>query len=119
MHIVPGPFWDLHGCENAARAQVGWWLPAAGEPLRMAITAVEIAGVSLLEAISIAKALGERHGDRVDADQELLGSFLPPPAVSRSCFPCMPVLRELRSSCLHAGMGTQSVRVCLLPIMHV
>lgn len=41
---------------------------------RLVLTAGLIGAVSLLEAISIAKALAERNGDTVDADQELLGA---------------------------------------------
>lgn len=44
---------------------------------RLVLTAGLIGAVSLLEAISIAKALAERNGDTVDADQELLGARLP------------------------------------------
>ncbi len=41
---------------------------------RLVLTAGLIGAVSLLEAISIAKALAERNGDTVDADEELLGA---------------------------------------------
>ena len=44
---------------------------------RLVLTAGLIGAVSLLEAISIAKALAERNGDTVDADQELLGGHPP------------------------------------------
>ena len=42
--------------------------------VRLVMTALLIGAVSILEAISIAKALAEKHGDAgVDADHELLG----------------------------------------------
>lgn len=44
---------------------------------RLVLTAGLIGAVSLLEAISIAKALAERNGDTVDADEELLGACMP------------------------------------------
>ena len=53
--------------------QVGWWLPLGENWPRLLVTAGLIGAVSLLEAISIAKALAEVHGDHVNADQELLG----------------------------------------------
>ncbi|EIE27094.1 sulfate permease [Coccomyxa subellipsoidea C-169] len=52
---------------------VDWWLPMGDNWPRLVLTAGLIGAVSLLEAISIAKALAERNGDTVDADQELLG----------------------------------------------
>ena len=55
--------------------QVSWWLPLEDNWPRLLITAGLIGAVSLLEAISIAKALAEVHGDHVNADQELLGVF--------------------------------------------
>lgn len=56
--------------------QVGWWLPLGENWPRLLITAGLIGAVSLLEAISIAKALAEVNGDHVNADQELLGETL-------------------------------------------
>ncbi len=53
--------------------QVSWWLPLGDNWPRLLITAGLIGAVSLLEAISIAKALAEVNGDHVNADQELLG----------------------------------------------
>jgi len=53
--------------------QVSWWLPLGEYWPRLLITAGLIGVVSLLEAISIAKALAEVNGDHVNADQELLG----------------------------------------------
>ena len=70
-------------CEAHAPSQVSWWLPGAGQlpggiavslP-NLAVTAVLIAGVSLLEAISIAKSLAQATGDTINADQELLGAL--------------------------------------------
>lgn len=55
--------------------QVDWWLPLGDNWPRLVLTAGLIGAVSLLEAISIAKALAERNGDTVDAGQELLGAF--------------------------------------------
>jgi MFS superfamily sulfate permease-like transporter len=55
--------------------QVSWWLPLGDNWPRLLITAGLIGAVSLLEAISIAKALAEVNGDHVNADQELLGVF--------------------------------------------
>ncbi len=55
--------------------QVSWWLPLGDNWPRLLITAGLIGAVSLLEAISIAKALAEVNGDHVNADQELLGEF--------------------------------------------
>lgn len=52
---------------------MGWWLPLGDNWPRLLITAGLIGAVSLLEAISIAKALAEVNGDHVNADQELLG----------------------------------------------
>ncbi len=51
---------------------------------RLLITAGLIGAVSLLEAISIAKALAEVNGDHVNADQELLGVFDTPPSAHNS-----------------------------------
>ena len=51
-----------------------WWLPMGDNWPRLVLTAGLIGAVSLLEAISIAKALAERNGDTVDADEELLGA---------------------------------------------
>ena len=56
--------------------QVSWWLPLGENWPRLLITAGLIGVVSLLEAISIAKALAEVNGDHVNADQELLGDSL-------------------------------------------
>ena len=56
--------------------QVSWGLPLGENWPRLLITAGLIGVVSLLEAISIAKALAEVNGDHVDADQELLGDTL-------------------------------------------
>ncbi len=56
--------------------QVSWWLPLGDNWPRLLITAGLIGAVSLLEAISIAKALAEVNGDHVNADQELLGEAL-------------------------------------------
>lgn len=56
--------------------QVSWWLPLGEYWPRLLITAGLIGVVSLLEAISIAKALAEVNGDHVNADQELLGGSL-------------------------------------------
>ena len=56
--------------------QVGWWLPLGPAWPRLVLTAGLIGTVSLLEAISIAKALAELSGDAVNADQELLGANL-------------------------------------------
>ena len=54
---------------------MGWWLPLIDNWPRLLITAGLIGAVSLLEAISIAKALAEVNGDHVNADQELLGEL--------------------------------------------
>ena len=54
---------------------MGWWLPLGENWPRLLITAGLIGAVSLLEAISIAKALAEVNGDHVNADQELLGEL--------------------------------------------
>ena len=54
---------------------MGWWLPLGDNWPRLLITAGLIGAVSLLEAISIAKALAEVNGDHVNADQELLGEL--------------------------------------------
>jgi MFS superfamily sulfate permease-like transporter len=55
--------------------QIGWWVPLTDNWPRLLLTAGLIGAVSLLEAISIAKALSERNGDTVDANQELLGGL--------------------------------------------
>ena len=55
---------------------MSWWLPLGDNWPRLLITAGLIGAVSLLEAISIAKALAEVNGDHVNADQELLGEDL-------------------------------------------
>lgn len=51
---------------------VSWWFQMES-PLRLAGSAGAICLVGLLEAISIAKALAEKYGDRVDAATELRG----------------------------------------------
>ena len=54
----------------------GWWLPMARFP-QLAATAVRISFVSLLESISIARALAEPQPDvrhPLDANQEMLGT---------------------------------------------
>lgn len=54
---------------------VSWWLPMENF-LRQLTLAAAITLVSLLEAISIAKALGEKHGDRIDPSIEIQGEPL-------------------------------------------
>ena len=57
---------------------VSWWLPMNQFP-QLVITAVVISFVSLLESISIARALAEPQQDLLhplDPNQELLGEFL-------------------------------------------
>ena len=51
------------------------WFPLDSKWPRLVRTALLAGTVSVLEAISIARALGDRHGDKVDADQELLGAL--------------------------------------------
>jgi hypothetical protein len=51
---------------------VSWWFHIE-KPVGMASSAASICFVGLLEAMSIAKALAEKHGDRVDAAIELRG----------------------------------------------
>ena len=56
--------------------QVGSWLHFGSNWPRLVLTTVLIGVVSVLEAISIAKALAERSQETVDPDRELLGSSL-------------------------------------------
>ncbi|KAK9814415.1 hypothetical protein WJX72_005609 [[Myrmecia] bisecta] len=51
---------------------VGWWAPVHSLP-RMLVTAASISMVSLLEAISIARAIAFKHGDTISPTQELFG----------------------------------------------
>lgn len=50
-------------------------LPLGANWPRLVATAILIGAVSILEAISIAKALAEQNGDRVSADRELFGEL--------------------------------------------
>ena len=51
---------------------VGWWTPL-GSLARLLPTAASISVVSLLEAISIARAIAFRHNDAISPRQELFG----------------------------------------------
>ena len=67
--------------EGWLNQRMGWqvteWCPLDSKWYRLVRTALLAGTVSVLEAISIARALGDRHGDKIDANQELLGALLP------------------------------------------
>lgn len=59
---------------------VDWWLPMSSLP-QLVITAIVISFVSLLESISISRALAEPQQDvlhPLDPNQELLGGLMEP-----------------------------------------
>lgn len=51
-----------------------WWMKMT-QPLQIMKTALVTVFVSILEAISIAKALAEKHGYSIDPEVELRGEF--------------------------------------------
>lgn len=80
--------------------QVEQWWPLDRHWPQLAKTALLIGAVSILEAISIAKALAERHGDKISPDRELVGGL--------NCFAgqaiCACPEAEHRSIIMHAVM---------------
>jgi MFS superfamily sulfate permease-like transporter len=52
----------------------GWWLPLQGDLPQLAVVAATVTLVGLMESIAIGKALADRTGQALDANQELLGA---------------------------------------------
>lgn len=97
-----------------------WWLNVApASPLGLLRTAAVIVPVSLLEAVSIAKALGERVGDRVDPDVEIFGASLNASQPhNHSANICASTSRDtrknllsllIRANCLRTGLAASNL----------
>lgn len=69
-----------HGIEIIGVIKKGWppftapWWVRMNQPLSILRTAAVTVFVGILEAISIAKALGEKHGYQIDPEKELRGA---------------------------------------------
>jgi len=81
---------------------VSWWFQMES-PLRLAGSAGAICLVGLLEAISIAKALAEKYGDRVDAATELRG--LAAANLLGAAFGAYPVTGSFARSAISSDAG--------------
>ena len=55
--------------------QIARWFPLGSSWVRLMATALLVGPVSILEAISIARALAERHDEKLEANTELLGQY--------------------------------------------
>jgi SulP family sulfate permease len=114
---------DLGEISGAMPIFVGFPLNAEGLQLvpRITSTAIAIALLGMLEAVSIAKGLAARSGQRIDANQELIGMGLG--NLAASAFGAMPGSASfLRSAAnLQSGGKTQLATVfsCLGVLMAV